>query len=185
MFIGRLFLSLCVGLLLVAPCAVVARANEATRVVVIPKPVLSPMNFLLGSWSCSKQDSSRPAPYISMENYAVIPSGQWIEETAVWNPVPWLPIKWISHDEITYDSYRKRWVDVEYDDIGGYSITTSPGWAGNKMVWHDLAFNPSSRLPSVTDVTMMKVNDSKATWAWSRTSKSGKTIFEKNTCTKI
>jgi hypothetical protein len=184
MFIARVVLSLCVGVVLVAPCAGLARATQATPVVVIPKPDLSSMNFLLGTWSCSKQTSSRPAPYTAMVTYAVSPGGRWIEQTSVWNPVPWFPNKWISHDEITYDSYRKRWVDVEYDDIGGYSVTTSRGWAGNTSVWHDPAFIPSSKVVSETDATMTKVSSSKVTWSWSLISNNGKTISEHNTCTK-
>lgn len=185
MFIARVFLSLCVGLVLVAPCAGSTQTIEATPVLVIPKPDLSSMNFLVGTWSCSKQSSQRPAPYTATVTYAVSPDGRWIEQTSVWNPVPWYPNKWTSNDKITYDAYTSRWIDVEYDDIGGYGLTTSRGWAGNTIVWHDPAFTPSSKVASATDATMTKVSDSKVTSTWSVTlSNNGKTVSENTTCTK-
>jgi len=185
MFIARVFLSLCVGLVLVAPCAGLTQTTEATPVVVIPKPDLSSMSFLVGTWSCSKQSSGRPAPYTATATYAVNPDGRWIEQTTVWNPVPWYPNKWTSNDKITYDADTKHWVDVEYDDIGGYGVSTSRGWAGNTIVWHDPTFTPSSKVASVTDTTMTKVSDSKVTLTWSITgSNNGKTVSENTTCTK-
>lgn len=187
MFIARIFLSLCVGLVLLAPCAGLTQTSEPTSVpvIVIPKPDLSAMNFLVGTWSCSKQETGLPAPYTSTVTYAVSRDGRWIEQTSVWDPVPWFPNKWTSNDEITYDADTKRWVDVEYDGIGGYSLTTSRGWAGNTIVWHDPAFTPSSKVASATDTTMTKVSDSKVTSTWSITkSNNGKTVSANTTCTK-
>ena len=92
--------------------------------------------------------------------------------------------KWTANDEITYDANRKLWVDVEYDGIGGYGLTTSSGWAGNSIVWHDPTFTPSSKVASETDATMTKVSDSKVMSTWSIAYTSGKAITDNITCTK-
>jgi len=185
MFIARVLRSLCVGLVLFAPCAGLTKSIAATTVIVIPKPDFSSMTFLVGTWSCSKQNSARPLPYTAMETFAVSPDRRWIELTTLWNPVPWFPNKWTSHDEITYDQSKKRWVDVEYDDIGGSGRATSPGWSGNMIVWHDPDSTPTTSGWVTTDDTMTKVSDSRVMSEWSLINqKKHKTETEKTVCTK-
>ena len=85
---------------------------------------------------------------------------------------------------ITYDADTSRWVDLNTDSNGGYDLSTSKGWVGDKMVWHDLAFAPGPDVTAVTDQTMTKVSDTKFSFASGFTEKSGRKVTFKGACTK-
>lgn len=166
------------------PFSGLAQTMETTPVPIPPKPDFSTMQFLMGSWACHTTSSRRPAPYVSTSTYAMSPDGWFINETTVQDPVPWFNQKITSYDKITYDPQTKRWVDVTYGDLGNYGFTTSPGWDGNKMVWHDPTFAPTADVKSQTDATMTKDSAAKTTTTSSFTEASGRSIAVVATCVK-
>ena len=161
-----------------------ATQTPETTPVPTPKPDLSGMQFLIGTWSCSTKSARRPAPFTSTSTYTMSPDGWWIEETTVQNPVPWFPQKTTTYDKITYDPGTKRWIDVMYGDLGAYGLTTSSGWNGSKMVWHDANFAPGADVKSQTDATMTKDSAAKTTTTSSFTEASGRSIAVVQSCTK-
>ena len=179
----RLSFALGALLLFAMPLRGAAQTVETTPVPT-PKPSLSSMQFLIGTWSCSTKSARRPAPVTSTSTYSMSPDGWWIEETTVANAVPWFPQKTTTYDKITYDPDTKRWIDVTYGDLGAYGLATSSGWNGSKMVWHDANFAPGADVKSQTDTTTTKDSGAKMTSTSAFTEASGRSIGVVTTCTK-
>ena len=184
MAFNRCLRALSAFVIFAAPIIAPAQTIETTPFPIPPKPDFSSMQFLIGTWSCSTKSSRRPAPVTSSSTYKISTDGWWIDETTVANSAPWFPQKTTSYDKITYDSDTKRWVDVSYGDLGNYDLTTSPGWNGNAMVWHDPTFAPGADVKTVSDVTMTKQSASKYTMSSTFTEASGRSISVAGTCTK-
>jgi len=160
---------------------------ESTPIPASGKPNFSPMQFMIGTWSCSTKSARRPAPYLTTSTYSIDPNGWYIDVTSVTNPMKWFASqsKLTSNDRITYDSTTHRWVDVYYDNQGGYGLSFSSGWNGNKITWHDVSFAPTSDVKSQTDNVVTKVSDTKMTSASSFTeAKTGRVVAVTGVCTK-
>ncbi|MBV8638199.1 MAG: hypothetical protein JO322_08955 [Candidatus Eremiobacteraeota bacterium] len=180
----RWLFALGASVLFLMPVAGVAQTMESTPIPLPGKPDFSAMQFMVGTWSCRTTSSRRPAPYISTSTYTMSPDGWWLNETTVQNPVPWFNQRVTSYDKFTYDSDTKRWIDMTYGDMGTYGLTTSTGWNGNAMVWHDANFAPGADVKSASDLTVTKVSSGKMTGTSSFTEASGRTINVVSTCTK-
>ncbi|MGB8908488.1 MAG: hypothetical protein WCC84_07035 [Candidatus Cybelea sp.] len=160
---------------------------ESTPIPNPGKPNFSPMQFMIGTWSCSIKSARRPAAYTLTATYAVDPGGWWINQTTVTNPMKWFATqtKLTSYDRITYDATTHRWVDVLYDNQGGYGLSFAKGWNANKIVWHDVSFAPTSDISGQTDTAVTKVSDTKMTSSSSFTeAKTGRVISVTGICTK-
>jgi len=160
---------------------------ESTPIPAPKKPNFSSLQFLVGSWSCSTKSARRPAPYLSTVTYALDSTGWWLEETTTTTPTKWFPTqsKLVSYDKVTYDSDTHRWVDVSYNNLGGYDLSVSSGWNGNKLVWHSLAFAPTADISAQTDSTNTKVSATKTTFSSSFTeAKTGRVVAVTGVCTK-
>lgn len=158
---------------------------ESTPIPAPAKPDFSSMSFLIGTWSCSTKSARRPAPYLTTATYTMDPSGWWINQTSVTNPMKWAPTKITTWDKITYDSDTKRWADVSYGTPNAYGLAFSSGWNGNKLVWHDVSFAPDSDIKSQTDSIITKVSDSKTTLSTSFTeAKTGRVVGVTGVCTR-
>ncbi|MBV9233453.1 MAG: hypothetical protein JO030_05370 [Candidatus Eremiobacteraeota bacterium] len=159
---------------------------ETTPIPMVVKPNFSPMQFMLGTWTCSTKSARRPAPYITTSTYSMDPSGWWINETSVTNPMRWFPgaAKITTWDKITYDSNTRRWADVSYGTPNTYGLSFSRGWSGNTITWHDVSFAPASDIASQTDTVTTKVSDTKMTSSSSFTERSGRVVGVRGVCTK-
>ncbi len=158
---------------------------ETTPIPAAVKPNFSSMNFLVGTWRCSTKSSRRPLAYITTSTYVRDPSGYWLDETTTVKPPAWEPTALRTYDKITYDADSKRWIDVSYGDQGAYGLTTSPGWNGSSIVWHDAAFAPGASISSSSDTTLTKESPSKFTTSSSFVETgSGRTITVNGICTK-
>jgi len=159
---------------------------ESTPIPQTPKPNLSPLSYLVGTWSCSTQSARRPAPFKTTVTYVMEPTGYWINEKSVTEPMSWFPAGLTSYDKITYDPQEKHWIDLSYDERGGYGYSVSqPGSRGDKVVWHGMTGvtgNPS--IATNSDTTMMHDGNSKLTSSSSFTEKSGRNVSVVSTCTK-
>ena len=115
------------------------------------------------------------------------PNGWYIDETSVTTPMKWFATrqKQMTYDKITYDPTTHRWVDVLYDNQGGYGLSFASGWDGNKITWHDVSFAPSSDIKSQTDTTTTKVSATKMTgYSTFTEAKTGRVVAVTTTCTK-
>jgi hypothetical protein len=160
---------------------------ESTPIPMPGKPNFSSMDFMIGTWTCSIKSSRRPAAYVVTSTYAVDPNGWYIDETSVTNPMKWFAsqTKLTNYDKITYDSTTRRWADVLYDNQGGYGLSFSNGWNGDKLVWHDVSFAPTADIKSQTDTTVTKVSNTKTTASSSFTeAKTGRVVTVNAVCTK-
>lgn len=168
---------------LIAPSAAMAQV-ESTPVPLSAKPDFAPLQFLVGTWSCSTKSSRRPTAYSSTSTFAMDPSGWWLNERTVTPGPRWFPHAATTYDKFTYDSGSKRWADVTYGDLGEYGLATSPGMNGNTMVWHDQGFAPGNGISAQSDTTITKVSPTKATaTSWFREN-SGRRVNVTMSCTK-
>jgi hypothetical protein len=160
---------------------------ESTPIPMPGKPNFSSMQFMIGSWTCSTKSARRPAPYVTTVTYSLDPNGWYIAETSVTNPMKWFAsqAKLTAYDKITYDMTTHRWADVLYDNQGGYGLSFASGWNGDKIVWHDVSFAPSSDIKSQTDTTVTKVSATKMTAVSSFTeAKTSRVVAVTTVCTK-
>jgi hypothetical protein len=158
---------------------------ESTPIPMPGKPNFSSMEFMIGTWSCSTKSARRPAPYLTTVTYSMDPGGWWINETSVTAPMKWFPMKSTTWDKITWDSTTHRWVDVSYGEPNGYGLSFASGWIGNKLVWHDVSFAPTSDIKSQTDTIVTKASSTKMTSSSSFTeAKTGRVVAVTGVCTK-
>ena len=169
-----------------APVSTLAQV-ESTPIPMPGQPNFSAMRFMLGTWTCSVKSARRPAAYIVTSTYTLDPNGWYINETSVTKPMSWFAARsnQTTYDKITYDSTTRRWVDVSYDNQGGYGLSFSRGWNGNTIAWHDVSFAPSSDIRSQTDNVMTKVSGMRMTGTSSFTeTKTGRVVGVRTVCTK-
>jgi hypothetical protein len=168
------------------PCAAGAQV-ESTPIPAAKKPNFSSMQFMIGTWTCSTRSARRPAPYMSTSTYTMDPSGWWINQTSTTTPMKWFQsqAKIVTYDKITYDSDTHRWADVSYGTPNTFSLSFANGWNGNRIVWHDVSFAPTSDISSQTDTTVTKVSNTKMTSSSSFTeAKGGRVVAVTGVCTK-
>ncbi len=164
-----------------------AQQVESTPIPAPKKPNFSSMQFMIGTWTCSIKSSRRPAAYVTTITYAPDPNGWYIDQTSVTKPMKWFSSQTnlTGYDRVTYDPTTHRWVDVNYDNQGGYGLSFSNGWNGNQLVWHDVSFAPTSDIKSQTDTTITKVSNTKMTGSSSFTeAKTGRVVAVTTVCTK-
>ncbi len=171
------------GLLCAIVCvSPVAAQSTATPIPAPPKPDLTALKGIVGSWSCSTKSSRRPSAAASASTISLDPSGNWIVEKTIGEPTPWYPHKVTSTDFLTYDAAQKRWVDIYIDDEGSYDMSTSPGPHGDTWVWHDAGLQkPGADVSSFSDLTMTVSGDVMTSENTFKT-KSGKTVAVKGSC---
>jgi hypothetical protein len=166
-------------------CAGAAQQVETTPIPQLPKPDLSSMTFLVGSWNCTFKSARRATPSTATGTFALDPSGYWLVESWKSPAVAWYPHPTSGTDRITYDATTKRWVDIETDDNGGYDLSVSRGWNGNEIVWHDVTYTKGADLESNNDTTETKVSDSKTATKTSFKTTKGRVVGVTGSCTKI
>lgn len=170
------------GLLCAVVCvSPVAAQSTATPIPAPPKPDLTALKGIIGSWSCSTKNSRRPSAVAGAHAVSLDPSGSWIVHKGIIEPSPWYPHKVALTDYYTYDRAQKRWVDLSIDSEGGYALSTSPGPHGNTWMWHDSQQKQTGDVASFTDLKMV-IDGDVVTLENSFTTKSGKTVDEKTTC---
>jgi hypothetical protein len=165
-------------------CAASAQQIDTTPIPLPPKPDLSAMKFLVGTWSCSSKSARRATASTATVTYAMDPTGYWILETTKAPGVPWYPHASVSTDHITYDASTKRWVDTSTDDTGGYDMSVSDGWHGNTMVWHEVTYAKGADIASSSDSTQTKNSETKVSFVSSFKTTKGRVVGVSGTCTK-
>ncbi len=181
----RFYAALVVLLLATGATAFGATAKvEGTPVPMAPKPDMSGLNFLIGTWQCSDLSSRRPGPFSVTQVFSMDPSGYWIVRDNTTHKASWIPRDFHSQAKITYDAQAKRWVMITTSDTGGYSVETAPMATGMKKTWTYAIQTKAPDITSYAPLVYVKVSDTKKTMTTSFTETSGRVINVKETCTK-
>jgi hypothetical protein len=142
-------------------------------------PDLTPMQYFVGTWSCHSKlrGSDRP----STLTYRVSDDKHWIKFREDAPPFDRYRTQTIVSDgSLTYNPTAKQWAFVVTDNFGGYGISTSPGWNGNRLIFTDVVTDNGS----MGTFTMDKVaNDAFHTTVVVR-SRDGKTDTIQGDCKK-
>lgn len=182
MHISRIASVLAMALLALGATALAQ--TESTPVPTTPKPDFSKMAFMTGTWNCSVLSARRPGPYTTTSTATMSPDGYWLVTKTTIHKASWIPAEYTAEDRMTYDPSTSRWVDISYDEGGGYNVSTSPGWNGNKIVWTDAVITKVNNTASTNPTTMTKESDTKTTATNSFTEPGGRVVNVKTTCTK-
>lgn len=175
------------ALLLVATGVTVFAAGmkvEGTPVPTPPKPNLSSMKFLIGTWRCSDLSSRRPGPFITTQVYSMDPSGYWIVRDDTIHKASWIPREFQSQTKYTYDAAAKRWIRITIGDQGGYAVATAPMPVNNKKTYTYVVQTKATDIASYAPEAYVKENARKKTMTTSFTETNGRIVTVKETCTK-
>jgi hypothetical protein len=182
----RLFNVLLAATSLLALTSTVAFAQtpavEKTPIPALAKPDFSKM--FLGAWRCSTKSSRRAWSYETTSTSSVRPDGYWLETTSHIAKTP-VAAAFQSTDLVTYDAATKRWVDIQTDEQGNYSVATSPGWHGDTIVW-TTAFAPKSAgIASINPTSITRMSATKYTSFWSFIETDGRQVTVNTICNKL
>lgn len=169
---------------LLLSCGAVLAQVESTPVPQTAKPDFSKMSFLMGTWNCSVKSSRRPSAYRTTATTTMSSDGYWMLTSTTVHKASWITQELRTQDRMTYDPSTSRWVDISYDDGGGYNVSTSPGWSGNKIVWTDKVITQVNATASTNPTTITKNSDTKTTATTSFKEPSGRVVSVLTTCTK-
>lgn len=161
-----------------------AQTPQSTPFPTPPKPNLTPLAYFNGSWTCPVDRSDTKAPRMVRLDVAFDPNGYWQNQKLTAAAGGWAKFAATEIDKYTYDSDTKRWIDVGYDDHGGYNYSISKGWNGNTMAWTDETFVPTKDTLSETPAVITKVSAGKYTYTVSFRTSKGTTRTYKTVCTK-
>ena len=101
---------------------------ESTPVPTNAKPDFSKMSFLTGTWNCSVLSSRRPGPYRTTSVTTMSTDGYWLMTHTTVHKASWILRAFSGDTRTTYDPSTSKWIQISYDDQGGYDLSTSPGW---------------------------------------------------------
>jgi hypothetical protein len=157
---------------------------EGTPVPMSPKPDMSALRFLIGTWQCSDLSSRRPGPFSVTQVFSMDPSGYWLIKDDTTHKASWIPREFHSEAKITYDALAKHWVWITTTDAGGYSVATAPTPAGMKKIYTYVIQAKTPDIVSYAPLVLTKVSDTKKTMTTSFTEANGRVVNVKETCTK-
>lgn len=181
----RLFLAtLFTGVLLLTCSVALAQKVETTPIPMTPKPDFSKMQFLAGNWTCSVKSSRRPSAFQTTSTAQMSTDGYWLITRTTTKKTAWMSADLVSEDRMTYDPSTSRWVDMMYDEQGGYDLSTSPGWKGNTITWTDQAYPKTNATAISNPTTMTKASDTKTTSKSTFREPNGRLITVTSTCNK-
>ncbi|MGB8520132.1 MAG: hypothetical protein WCD38_08200 [Candidatus Tumulicola sp.] len=162
-----------------APVATTAQMPSATPTPVpITKPDFSPMNFYMGTWTCTQP--LRGGTRSETDVYTMSNDGMWMIDTATSPPFDaYRTVPQNSMTYMTYDPTVKQWVQVFMDNFGGYGMGSSSGWQGNAATWSATGLDGTK----VGDV-VTKISETQTTDANTITDPQGKVTTVTITCKK-
>jgi len=128
----------------------------------IPKPDFSPMNFLVGTWTCTQP--LRGKTRSETDVYTMSNDGMWLVDAAT-SP-PFDQYRTVAQNTMTYMTYDptiKQWVTTTYDNFGGYGLESTSGWQGNVASWSGKGLDGGSYSDVITKVSDTETSDASTT----------------------
>jgi hypothetical protein len=128
----------------------------------IPKPDFSPMNFLVGTWTCTQP--LRGKTRSETDVYTMSNDGMWLVDAAT-SP-PFDQYRTVAQNTMTYMTYDptiKQWVTTTYDNFGGYGLESTSGWQGNVASWSGKGLDGGSYSDVITKVSDTESSDANTT----------------------
>jgi hypothetical protein len=174
-------------LLIMATGVTVSAADmkvEGTPVPARPKPDMSGMNFLIGTWTCSDLSSRRPGPFTITQVFSMDPSGYWLIRDDTTHKASWITRELHAQTKYTYDANAKRWIRITTGDQGGYAVATAPNAVGNTKTYTYVIQAKVPDIASYAPEVYVKESDTKKTMTTSFTETGGRVVTVKETCTK-
>jgi hypothetical protein len=116
-----------------------ASAQQATPVPDI-KPDFSAFQFMLGTWNCKtlKNDMGRGAGRTETDVYTMTFDGHYIKNKGTSKPFDAARTRTLlSEGWLGWDKARNQFYTFGISNFGGFGMSVSPGWVGNKIVWKD------------------------------------------------
>ncbi len=157
---------------------------EGTPVPAPPKPDLSSMKFLIGTWTCTDMSSRRPGPFTTTEVYSADPNGYWIVRDDTIHTASWIPREVHSQTKYTWDSGSSKWIRITTGDGGQFAIATAPMPASSVKTYTYTLQSTAPDITSYAPEVYDKVSDTKKTMKTTFTEKSGRVVNVTETCTK-
>jgi hypothetical protein len=128
----------------------------------IPKPDFSPMNFLVGTWTCTQP--LRGKTRSETDVYTMSNDGMWLVDAAT-SP-PFDQYRTVAQNTMTYMTYDptiKQWVTTTYDNFGGYGLESTSGWQGNVASWSGKGLDGGSYSDVIRKVSDTESSDANTT----------------------
>ncbi len=181
----RFFCALTLLLLTGTATAFAANAKvEGTPVPMRPKPDLSSMTFLIGTWQCSDSSSRRPGPFQTTEAWSMDPSGYWMIRDVTTHKASWIPREFHAQSRYTYDPVAKQWVRITVSDNGAYSVATATLQGASRKIYTYVIQTKAPDVASYAPEVFVKESNTKKTMTTSFTEMNGRVVMVKETCTK-
>jgi hypothetical protein len=147
-----------------ALCATgMASAQQATPVPDV-KPDFSSFQFMLGTWNCKtlKNDMGRGAGRTETDVYSMSLDGHYIKNKSTSKAFDAARTRTLdSEGWMSWDKAKKHWYSFGISNFGGFGMSTTPGWVGNKIVWTDVYATDGGTLgvTYTTKVSATKITD--------------------------
>jgi hypothetical protein len=149
---------LAIGLFSTPVVSVAQTTAAAPTPVPMSRPDFTPMNFLIGSWTCTQP--LRGKTRSETDVYALSSDGTWIVDTSTSPPFDqYRTVPQNGMTYLTYDPTIKQWVSVYYDNLGGYALESTPGWQGNIASWSGKGLDGTTFADVITKVSNTQTSD--------------------------
>ena len=126
-----------------------------------PAPEMDQLKPLIGTWACTGEvfaSTFGPAhPTRGTQTFTLQLGGFWVVVRSAEDKTPQNPAPLRALGAVTYDSGRKKFVTVGYDNLGGYAIETSDTSVDNAVYTGSFFLNGTET--KVRDTYTMKGNE--------------------------
>jgi hypothetical protein len=172
--------ALFVFVLSTAPVVSVAQTTlyAAPTPVPLQYPDFAPMNFLIGTWTCTQPWRGRTRTETNV--YTMSNNHMWMVDTVT--SLPFDQYRTVPRNGTmltTYDPAIEQWVAIYYDNLGAYAIESTSGWQGNVASWNGKGLDGRTFSDAIT-----KVSDTQTSDTSTLTDSQGKTTNVTITCKK-
>lgn len=139
----------------------------------VKAPDMSPMHFLMGSWTCHAPGMTSTLTYTSAMD------GMWMLGTAEM-PAANGSGKQSSYIYMTFDKPSDKWVMMSANSGGGYAMSYASGWQSDMLQWKSSAEGGGMK----GDMTMRRMSDTQLQITENQPDQTGHQKMQTFTCTK-